>query len=222
MEASSRPEAEKRTYLDLWQKYYPPELGVPEGWCRCSPYTRLDGYNFFDHIGNPAWELANLCHFLGRAVPLIRTQDEDVTLFTAGGLYFLYFEDSEAADACFSILNPNFTLGDIVARLPENFRRNGLEAGAVVNIIEPDESLLVEARSVSLYAVWEQRHGITRWSDLLARGGNAWADCSFTYIKKGPCPPERLNGQLGCADDCPLCTCFRARHAQYSRSQPAN
>ena len=181
---------------------------MPQNWCRCSPFSDYEEYRFLDDIGSTSWELENLCYFLGRAIPLIQTEDGTTTLLAVGGLFLLYHAEFDLVQNYFAVLNPNLSLEGIVLRLPEEFKYVEMEEAATVNEAIPDACTAIDVRHIPAMGMWEQRHGVDRWGRFRARGGKSRADCEWTHMKEGPLPPDRLDSQLRCVDDCPMCACF--------------
>ena len=167
---------------------------------------------WLDAIGNEAWDLENASHFLGRVIPLINTNDGATTLLTVGGLFLLYHADVNSMhDPFYSVLRPELSLEEIVARLPDRFvyDEDYDMDGAAVGSTKPDIGLNLELDYMGHAWEWEQRHfGHDRWKDFQTRGGKSamrafWSDECIPY--DGP-PVDRVTiVELLCADDCPMC-----------------
>ena len=159
---------------------------------------------FLDAIGNKAWELGNACHFLGRVIPLISNKDNAATLLTIGGLLLIFHAPLDLDEPFVEVLNPELSLEDIVARLPQKFYEDEM-GDAVVNITKPDWGLHDELQSIALLGAWEQRHGINRWGEFKARGGKAVISSIWEDIREGPSLHDGEEVLCADADECPIC-----------------
>ena len=165
-----------------------------------------------DAIGNEAWNLENASHFLGRVIPLICTKTSGATLLTVGGLLLLYHADVNSMhDPFYSVLRPELSLEEIVARLPDKFvyDEDYDMDGAAVGSADPDTGLNVEFNYMGYAWKWERRHfGHDRWKDFETRGGKGTVRtfCPDKCVPYDGPPAEQVTiVELLCADDCPMC-----------------
>ena len=205
-------EAERQAYQQLWDKYWPEGLEVPASWLRCSSDDEVVEIRWLDAIGNEAWNLGNASHFLGRVIPLISTRNCGATLLTVGGLLLLYHADVNSMyDPFYSVLRPELSLEEIVARLPDKFvyDEDYDMDGAAAESTNPDTGSNLEWEYMTYAWEWERRHfGHDRWKDFETRGGKSAmrAFCSDECIPYDGPPVDQVTiVELLCADDCPMC-----------------
>ncbi|OBZ70873.1 hypothetical protein A0H81_09141 [Grifola frondosa] len=145
----------KRELIEIWKSEAPDHIadGWNTDWEYCDRWTIFTG-----SVGSYAWLFERAHHFLGQPVPLL--QNEDLILFKAGGLLFLWVTDADELH----VVDPGTTLDDMVVLI---------DHGGNLPLIQ-SSFVHFKYREGWHYELWDwevQVVGRNRWKELKDRGG---------------------------------------------------
>ncbi|KAI0689305.1 hypothetical protein BC835DRAFT_1369615 [Cytidiella melzeri] len=168
-------EAEKQANLQFWQDHFP--HNVPEGWSATNWFDRKSQYKsvgetFIEEIGEMSWLLDHAFHFLGRPIPLMYEDNENVlVLFKIHDRFFIsdpYYEYGSVV----AVIRPEVALDTIVARLAQNIEELQDLDDLIVNYAIMESSVDYSSSLFWTLYSWERHtHDKDRWMDFKERGG---------------------------------------------------
>lgn len=164
---------------------------VPQDWTNDGFAQNNAGWeDFVPVVGeNVAWELERSRHFLGTPVPILFNPYHLATIFKAGGLMFIFFEQADSI----SVLQPGISAPE-AARAVNESRIEDLCVETAT-----DEHLC-SSESYRYFILWQWEKfafGRNRWRELKARGGEVdpvWLNEVYCWQKK---PPGGLSMRRG-------------------------